>query len=237
MRTLTDIALEQEWLEKSFKYLMKIPDGRGGYRYIYKFPSVRMKRGKFGEFLRNFRGKPAEAFHHLFVNKTGQALDVVSFNLPVVEYDKKSRKYVERSHSASTGVDLVWGNKNRGLLHILRNHFVFKNDFNSVKECEDELSASLLGLQNGTNRIVSKHFKSYNDKNAIDIERIGTWELVDSRGYKIVIDVEVQKDESGERYYRHLVLTDYDNTRNKADKENGSEIIEQRRPMMNKREY
>ena len=64
MRTLTDIALEQKRLEKSFKYLMKIPDGRGGYRYIYKFPSVKMKRGKFGEFFRNFRGKPAEAFRH-----------------------------------------------------------------------------------------------------------------------------------------------------------------------------
>lgn len=136
-----------------------------------------------------------------------------------------------------TGIDLVYGNDGRGIKHILHNHFLDKNDFNSVEECAQVLSDLLLGLQNGTRKIVSRQFVPVTDRNvAGGLERIGKWDLVDDKGYRMVIDVEVQRCDD-ERCYRHFVLTSYDNTRGKQDKLNDQAERDKRRAVMNQRTY
>lgn len=233
----------RRWLkngEWQYEYPNDAGNSESGRQFSYKEPSFKLPTGKFGVFLRQFRGKPSEAFRELFRRKSGQAVNVVSLELPVVRWDNSdgaNGKYVEESAAVPTGIDLVYGNDGRGIKHILRNHFLYKNDFNSVEECEQALSDLLLGLQNGTRKIIQRQFKSVkNGSSAEGIERIGKWELLDDRGCKLIIDVEVQQHDN-ERYYRHFVLTSYDNTRRKEEKLNSDEERVQRLGKMNQRTY
>lgn len=62
--------LESIHIEKSFKYIRKIPDGKGGWKYIYEEPEGRSKKqGGFGEIFEGYSGKPKEAFNKLFKEK------------------------------------------------------------------------------------------------------------------------------------------------------------------------
>ena len=252
MLTLTEIYLMKSFKKlaitnKPHKYIRRwfengawryeYPKDDGSEHYIYETPSGKVATGKFGVFLTRFKNNPAGAFRELFKRKSGQALDVVSFNLPVVEWDDSINKYVERQEFVLTGIDLVYGNNNRGIKHILRNHFIKKNDFSSVKECERELSNTLLGFQNGTRQIINKEFQHIIDNDSIDgITRIGKWILLDNRGYRVVIDVEVQQVDN-EKYYRHFVLTSYDNTRGAEEKVNTEEESVRRAAIMNQKTY
>ena len=249
MKSFKKLVLERphkyirRWLENGV-WRYEYPKDDGSKHYTYETPSGNVVTGKFGVFLTRFKNNPAGAFRELFKRKSGQALDVVSLDLPVVEWDdsyvnKDGNRggYVERQEVISTGIDLVYGNDGRGIKHILRNHFLDKNDFNSVGECAQSLSNLLLELQNGTRRIVSRQFAPVTDRDISGgLERIGKWELLDDRGYKMIIDVEVQLCDN-ERCYRHFVLTNYDITRSKEDKINDSAERDRRRAIMNQRTY
>lgn len=238
MRTLTDIALEQERLEKSFKYIRKFWKN-GRWNYVYEEPNLnRIKEGNFGQFLTNFRGEPNKAFKHLFFSKTGQALDVVEFELPVVEYDKKSKKYVITDKKAMTGIDLVWGTEGRGLKHILRNHFLKKNDFNTVEECEHRISAVLRGLEKGRIKLTKIEPLQPDGTTSVgDIKRVLKLAAETSIGDKLVIDVEMQIVE-GKELFRYFILTDYDNTRSAGSKVIADKNeINRRAKLLNKRRY
>lgn len=222
MRTLTDIALEQERLEKSFKYIRRFWKN-GRWNYVYEEPNLnRVREGNFGKFLTDFVGKPRAAFRHLFREKTGQALDVATIVLPVIEYDEQTRFYVERKGSvASTGIDLVWGTNGRGLKHILRNHYAQKDDFGSIRDCEVKISNLLKGLEKGLIKITNTEvIPPPDDKSDSDseIKRVKKIVADISTGEKLIIDVEVQMVGSN-RVYRHFILTDYDRTRSVEDKE------------------
>lgn len=243
MRTLTDIVLEQERLEKSFKYIRKFWKN-GRWNYVYEEPNLnRVKEGNFGKFLTDFVGKPRAAFRHLFREKTGQARDVATIDLPVIEYDEQTRSYVERKGSvASTGIDLVWGTNGRGLKHILRRHFMFMNDFSSIQDCEVRIANLLKGLEKGLIKLTDVEVAPIKEKDGkeqesdTDIHRVKKIVAKTSTGEKLVIDVEVQMVGSN-RVYRHFILTDYDVTQGKEDKENSELIQNQRRRQLNKRSY
>ena len=76
MRTLTDIALEQERLEKSFKYIRR--EWRNGrWRYWYEEPKHTDKealKGGFGEKWKGYKGKPREAFEKLLKEQKKEIL-------------------------------------------------------------------------------------------------------------------------------------------------------------------
>lgn len=237
MKTLTDI-----FLEKSFKYIRKFWKN-GRWNYVYEEPSLkRVKEGNFGKFLTDFVGKPRAAFRHLFREKAGQALDVATIDLPVIEYDEQTRSYVERKGSmTSTGIDLVWGTNGRGLKHILRNHYAQKDDFSSIRDCEVKISNLLKGLERGVIKISHVEVVSPpddKDESDSEIKRVKKIVADISTGEKLIIDVEVQM-VGFQRVYRHFILTDYDRTRSVEDKtiEDKKEVSRRLRYIERKRGY
>ena len=77
-------------------------------------------RSMFGNIYNQFRGKVKAAFDFLMKHKSGDLLGVF--------------------HRDDVGdIDLVWGDYNGGLQHIIRRHIVEQNDFNNVDEIRDVL--------------------------------------------------------------------------------------------------
>lgn len=232
MRTLTDIALEQERLEKSFKYIRR--EWRNGrWRYWYEEPRVKVaSEGKYGKITRRFTGDPRQAFKQLFHDKTGQAFDVVTVNLPAIDIGQDGKFYeVKQSDGDSmlvdTPVDLIWGNKGKGLKHILLRHYVQQNDFNSIKEVEDTLTYNLIKLQNLPN---SFNIKFIPDKQC--------YELKDWRGQLFVVGVELDNDIDGNKVVRHFILTDYDVSEGRNRKQiTNTKIKAQRNSKINQTRY
>ena len=87
--SLEDIHIEK-WMRsqellKSHKYIRR--EWRNGrWRYWYEEIVGRVSNGRFGKVLTEYVGKPAEAFKRLFKDKRGQAYDVVTVNLPAIDF-------------------------------------------------------------------------------------------------------------------------------------------------------
>jgi N12 class adenine-specific DNA methylase len=79
-------------------------------------------RSKFGNVYNQFRGKVKAAFDFLMKHQSGDLLGV--FNREDVG-----------------DIDLVWGDYNGGLGHIIRRHIVEQNDFDNVDEIRDIVSS------------------------------------------------------------------------------------------------
>lgn len=46
------MSLEDIYIEKSFKYIRKVPDGKGGWKYIYEEPMSKIRsRVDLGKYL------------------------------------------------------------------------------------------------------------------------------------------------------------------------------------------
>lgn len=79
-------------------------------------------RSKFGNVYNQFRGKVKAAFDFLMKHQSGDLLGVF--------------------HREDVGdIDLVWGDYNGGLGHIIRRHIVEQNDFDNVDEIRDIVSS------------------------------------------------------------------------------------------------
>ena len=79
-------------------------------------------RSKFGNIYNQFRGKVKAAFDFLMKHQSGDLLGVF--------------------HREDVGdIDLVWGDYNGGLGHIIRRHIVEQNDFDNVDEIRDIVSS------------------------------------------------------------------------------------------------
>lgn len=147
MLTLTEI-----YLMKSYKYIRR--EWRNGrWRYWYDDVKDKFVRGRYGQILRNFVGDPRQAFKALFRGKTGQAYDVVKIKLPAIDVDENGRPYQVYQTGGEpllveTPIDMIWGNVDKGLKHILLRHFVQQNDFSSIQNVEDVLTYNLIRFQN-----------------------------------------------------------------------------------------
>lgn len=206
MLTLTEI-----YLMKSYKYIRR-EWCNGRWRYWYDDVKDKFVRGRYGQIFRNFVGDPRQAFKALFRGKTGQAYDVVKIKLPAIDVDENGMPYQVYQTGGEpllveTPIDMIWGNVDKGLKHILLRHFVQQNDFSSIQNVEDVLTYNLIRFQ----RYPSSFEVKFN-------ERSGAYELLNQRGESFVISVEVSKDLYGNQIVRHFILTSYDSSRSKNSK-------------------
>lgn len=203
--------LTERYLMKSYKYIRR--EWRNGrWKYWYDDVKDKFVRGRYGQIFRGFVGDPRQAFKALFRRKTGQAYDVVKINLPAIDIDENGRPYQVYQVGGEplmveTSIDMVWGDADKGLKHILLRHFVQQNDFSSIKNAEDVLTYNLIRFQKDPSSFEVK----FNERN-------GTYELLNQKGESFVISVEVSKDLYGNQIVRHFILTSYDSSRSKNSK-------------------
>lgn len=204
------ISLEERWIrsdiEKSFRYIRR-EWHNGRWRYWYDDIRGKIVEGKYGKVLKNFVGDPRQAFKALFRMKTGQAYDVVTLKLPAIDVDENDHVYEVRQvggHTMpiDTPIDLVWGNANKGLKHILIRHFVEQNDFKTIHDVENKLTYNLIKFQKDP----SSFKVQFNEK-------LRSYELKNNNDELFIIDVEVSKDIYGNQAVRHFILTSYDSSK------------------------
>lgn len=218
--------LESIHIEKSFKYIRKIPDGKGGWKYIYEEPEGRNKKqGGFGEIFEGYSGKPKEAFNKLFKEKRGQCQNVCEINLPVFYDDGEGIKMVRDSKTnkpvlSKASIDFVWGDKvrNIGLDHIIDDHFIKHNDFNSIEELRDKVVEELAKVDFSNKE--NKEAAPNQTKN----KSIGV-KIITPSGHKFVFAIQRDKDKSGKLLLRHYILTSYDSNRSESEKSNSSKEV------------
>lgn len=211
--SLEDIHIEK-WMRsqellKSHKYIRR--EWRNGrWRYWYEEIVGRVSNGRFGKVLTEYVGKPAEAFKRLFKDKRGQAYDVVTVNLPAIDFDENGEMYEViqtdgKPLNIPTPIDLVWGDNKKGLFHILLRHFVQQNDFHSIKDAEADISVALKRFETNSEEFSVKFDKERNN-----------FSVVDNNGIKMVIGIEQNKDDQGKDTVRHFILTSFDISTKKA---------------------
>lgn len=220
MLNLTDINIL-----KSFKYIRKIPDGKGGWKYIYEEPKQKVSSEDFGPEVRGYKGKPQEALNYLLKHKNGQVLDVVAIRVPMV-VRQPDGKWGEEIGSdgkpvmMDASIDLVWGTKTRGLYHILDKHYVNHNDYNSIEECFDSISYSL------------DHFDNKSKVQWDEVHNRFKIRGVDKKGNAVAVGIEIISIGSGKKrkdYIRHFILTSFDSKRGEYDKELTPQEISKRK--------
>lgn len=222
MRTLTDIALEQERLEKSFKYIRRFWKN-GRWNYVYEEPQREFTPKQWGEVYKGFEGKPKEALNHLLKKQQGQCMDVATVMLPVIYRGKdgKLKKRVGKNGKPiliPTSVDVVWGTETKGFAHILDKHYVKHDDYKSVEDCVDAVAYTL---------------QNFDDEPYVQ-GKDGRFKIkgVDAHGNEVSIGVEVVRAGKSRDLIRHFVLTSYDGTRQETDKELPDEEINRRRKIV-----
>lgn len=221
MKTLSDV-----WLEKSFKYLRKIPNGKDGWRYIYEEPHENVLNKDLGPEIRGFKGRPREALNYLLKHQKGQIVDVIKVQLPVVtrqadgswgvEYDEKGKPIMAESY-----IDLIWGTETKGLNHILTKHYINYNDYNSPEKCCISLAHSLENINNKSIEI-----KLGNIGNTFKFKS------VDDNGNAMILGIEIITLGRGHRkkdYIRHFVITSYDSLKSVKEKKLTPEEISLRK--------
>lgn len=201
MRTLTDIALEQEWLEKSFKYIRRFWKN-GRWNYVYEEPNGTVSYNR--PVYRQFVGKASAAIKHLFARKRGQALDVAEIMLPAIDVDENGEPFEVvqtdgSQHLVPTSIDLIWGSKSKGLFHLLLRHFVQQNDFKTIQAAEDFVVDSLKEMKNNP-----QNFTVTFDRNR------GSYHITDRHGNSFIVGTEFSQDSNGKGLVRHFVMTSYD---------------------------
>lgn len=201
------ISLEERWIrsdiEKSFKYIRKMPDGHGGWRYIYEEPHGKPLTKRFGQVFKEYIGKPQEAFKRLFREKTGHAENVATLKLPTVFIDDSNKisevrgKNSERVYQ-KTPIDLVWGNKYAGIKHLLYDHYANEKNFKSIKDAEETVARCL------------KKFEADPSSFSVEfVERNSTLVLTSKEGERLVIAIEKSKDTNGKDIARWFILTSF----------------------------
>lgn len=138
-------------------------------------------KGFFGNIYDQFKGKVKEAFDFLVNHKEGDLLGVF--------------------HRDGIGsIDLVWGNDNGGLKHIIKRHIEEQNDFSDVSEIQSAINDA---ISNGD--IVREN----EDKIVLQTDR-----------YKVSINKQY-RDENGNVIERkNWIVTAFDKTKKKGEKKN-----------------
>lgn len=100
--------------------------------------------GPFGKIYRQFKGKAKEAFDYLMKVKKGDALGV---------YNRKG----------IGDIDLVWGDKNGGLAHIISKHIGKGKSFANIEDAQNSISDIINNgkviFENGDKVVISKNGK------------------------------------------------------------------------------
>ena len=100
--------------------------------------------GPFGKIYRQFKGKAKEAFDYLIKVKEGDALGV---------YNRKG----------IGDIDLVWGDKNGGLAHIISKHIGKGKSFANIEDAQNSISDIINNggviFENGDKVVISKNGK------------------------------------------------------------------------------
>ena len=223
--------LSEFYLLKSFKYIRR--EWRNGrWRYWYEDARGKLVEGRWGKILKEYVGDPRQAFKRLFRDKGGQAHDVVTLKLPALDIDKDGKIYdVTQTNGKQliidTPIDLIWGNSQHGIRHILKRHYVEQNDFNSIEEVENTISMNLIAFSKRPDLFSAK----FDDRNNCFV-------LKKQNGEKFLIQVEKGTDAYGVETIRCYVLTSYDTSRSKGDKKiTDSEEKERRREQINRTKY
>lgn len=138
-------------------------------------------KGFFGNIYDQFKGKVKEAFDFLVNNKEGDLLGVF--------------------HRDGIGsIDLVWGNDNGGLKHIIKRHIEEQNDFYDVSEIQSAIDDAI------SNGDIARENE---DKIVLQTDR-----------YKVSINKQY-RDENGNVIERkNWVVTAFDKTKKKGEKKN-----------------
>lgn len=138
-------------------------------------------KGFFGNIYDQFKGKVKEAFDFLVNHKEGDLLGVF--------------------HRDGIGsIDLVWGNDNGGLKHIIKRHIEEQNDFSDVSEIQSAINDA---ISNGD--IV----RGNEDKIVLQTDR-----------YKVSINKQY-RDENGNVIERkNWIVTAFDKAKKKGEKKN-----------------
>lgn len=138
-------------------------------------------KGVFGNIYDQFKGKVKEAFDFLVNHKEGDLLGVF--------------------HRDGIGsIDLVWGNDNGGLKHIIKRHIEEQNDFSDVSEIQSAINDA---ISNGD--IVREN----EDKIVLQTDR-----------YKVSINKQY-RDENGNVIERkNWIVTAFDKAKKKGEKKN-----------------
>ena len=190
-------------------------------------------RSRFGQNHTEYKDAPREAIERLFRDKSGQIEAAFNVYLPTlvakVSKDKQGRKkknsdgtslvkFDTVKNSDGTNrmtkypVDLVWGykdeetGKDNGLLHAHRRHIVEQNDYASPKELTDAVISAMSELKKPDSR----------KKFTVSGDRVS---FLDSKGNRIVLKIEVNRDANNRRMFRLFLHTSYDETRPMEQKE------------------
>ena len=210
--------LSEYYLLKSFKYIRR--EWRNGrWRYWYEEPKNNTpKTGGFGTIYTGYEGKPHEAIRKLLREKSGQCANVFSCPLPVLVKNEDTGKWEKAKDEdgndimADTDVDLVYGNSFVGLRHIIEKHYIYNNDYSSLSNLEDAVVGSFEDINNER-----PDAELDNEK-----ENLPKFEILDSNNNKLVIQVQIKKDDNGEIQFRHFILTSFDKSRNSSRKKNSA---------------
>lgn len=136
---------------------------------------------KFGENYSQFENKPKDAIEFLFKKKSGQVKNV--FN-----------------KEGLGEIDLIWGNEERGLSHIIKRHVIEQNDFDTIDELAVKIELSLK---------LGKVGQLYEKGNKVNIKR---------NEVKLVLVKEVVFDKEDNFKDKHWILTSYDQSKSQKDK-------------------
>ena len=106
--------------------------------------NAEVSEGPFGKIYRQFKGKAKEAFDYLIKVKEGDALGV---------YNRKG----------IGDIDLVWGDKNGGLAHIISKHIGKGKSFANIEDAQNSISDIINNggviFENGDKVVISKNGK------------------------------------------------------------------------------
>lgn len=133
----------------------------------------------FGRNYLKYSGKPKEAIEFLLKNESGQVKNAWE------------RKDVGK-------IDIVYGNDNKGLKHIVKRHIEEQNDFISQEDMAEKISDV---LKNGS--------LSQTKKGRL---------LLEKDGYIAILNKEIVYDEDDNLKNKYWILTSYDNSKTIKDK-------------------
>lgn len=197
------ISLEERWIRSDIEkaqYLKRV-GVPGHYRYYYNLPKKREQREHYKDFGKEIRhkGDYKETFKNILKEK-GYAKDVFKTLLPILDKTEKGKRFIPKDKNGrqqvqKTGIDILYGNSNFGLRHILEKHYAEFNDYESISELTDAIIDSFKEL----------------GENSDKIRRTGStkFEFTDSKGNSLNFDMKISKDSKGEEIVSHFVLTEY----------------------------
>lgn len=222
----------RRWLENG-KWQYEYPKKNVGVSAKYEdVEEGRKERGGFGTIWGDYSGRPIEAFNKLFKERSGQCSNVFTVKLPVLTYDSKRNRFIRVKQYgtddylyADTSIDLVWGSKDRniGVEHIVDDHYVQHNDFNSIEELQERI----------THEMENFHFSKENLYFQFSGKFPGLSITTDNNS-KFVFIAQFKRQKDGSVLFRHYILTSYDRSRGEADKKNPPDEVQNRQAIFDR---